>query len=313
MFISLFVLLGLLNYVTSQCRFDGLAYDATYPSCDTSRIRNDIDFLSGFTSTLRIFGISECSQGQVVMRTIGKKAMDLYITVDLSGGETGFNLELQSLVGLINGTSRNKNRIKGVLLGDGQITKAAGNVTLEIEAMATRIQQTKQAISQNGQTILVSAPESIRAYRENTNLVGLVDFIYISELLTQDSEGISTPPTPTVPRHRRNTGPSADTEMSLKADAIIKEITDLMPTFGGKMVVLESGRATSGNTAADIGFNHLNTLTFVTALECKLQSLNITFIGYQAFDTGSTSNTTFGIFKSNQRSDGAISQNLFCC
>ncbi|PVV02006.1 hypothetical protein BB560_003550 [Smittium megazygosporum] len=280
--------------VNSQTKFSGIAFDAINSGCSKDSITSDLAFLKQFTDTVRIFGSAHCNQLEIVLESAKDLGLYVYPSIHLDGSKSTFEQELEALVRVLATNQTRLDIVKGIVVGDGIITKAREEGKSDTSHdLIESVKKTKSKLQEKGLDIPVSSAEYLQVYINNTQFRSAVDFIFIAELFK--------PPMvlPSLPQPN-NEETSDMLKIENKANSLVNEIVSSAPVFNYKRVVLESGRSSLGN--GDNSYSPENSFAYLSALEKKVAgSNNISFIAYQAFDTGITSNFTFGIFKMDHR------------
>lgn len=188
---SVVLLLGAAVRSTAQTRMErivlkGLNYGTRKgPDWDPDRcksykeIREDLDAIERFTTKIRIFSLTDCNQGEMVMQMVYEKGMTVFLGMWVGQGDRDsnvFNSELSRLKQLFVSGTVDWSVVDGVSVGSEAIYRGDVTTALNLEFHGMALAEIRKA----GYKFPVTIVDIGDVYKSQQSLFSASDFITVN-------------------------------------------------------------------------------------------------------------------------------------
>ncbi|OMH79451.1 Glucan 1,3-beta-glucosidase [Zancudomyces culisetae] len=279
----------------ADSRFNGLNYNPKRdangcPSLDD--VKSDLNVLSKYTDTLRIYSTVDCNAGEMLLKAIKGSPWKLYLGIWVGQDDNSYNADKDEIIRLSKLYDL-KSYVKGVVVGSEAIYRKERTA----EQMASLVSDTKSTLGSNGLgSIKVTSSETWPWYQ--TPLINAVDFLFVHVFPFWEGKTIEE-----------------------SSDVAFGHIYDLQKVAQGKKVVIaESGWPSAGDNYGASVASLTNAQKYMSDFVCRASAENIDYLYFSAIDApwASTNNASnveshWGIILSDHKTPKFSGNNWFDC
>lgn len=213
-----------------------------------SSILNDLTILKSITNRIRIYSLTDCNQGLIVLQVASQLDMQVMLGMWVSGNEEAFTAEMEALEVLLENDMISKEKVEAISVGSEAIYREDVTAT-EAVALMTRV---NTLLSDKGITdVPVTITDIGDVYEANPILLSSVDFVSANAFPFWEAK-------------------AAETAVSYLVDDDLPALVDMTNAANKIFMLSETGWADAGEHPDASEASPANQVTYFEDFYCKV-------------------------------------------
>ncbi|OMH78882.1 Glucan 1,3-beta-glucosidase [Zancudomyces culisetae] len=245
--------------VSASTDFWGLNYNpkrADGSCANVYDVMNDLNALSNYTDTIRIYSVKDCNHGEPVLRAIENTDWKVYLGLWVGEGDLAYELDKAELRRLSQYFDL-KRHVQAIIVGSESIYRGEHTTS----DLAAKITDTKMLLEELGLGEIPVTTADV-GYLMDSTVIDAVDFVMTNGFPYW--EGL---------------------DVNIAAEQFYKHLDELIERAGGKKVMVsETGWPTNGEKLGNAVPSTENSLIYMRDFICEARARNLDYLWFSAID-----------------------------